>query len=102
MREKKDQHNVGTPTKPRGQQMGTAGNPDQNREEKKNTPALRGRRKTENRMFGEASQQHVGSDPTKPSTNSPSTVAMNVKSKSDAGGEAQFKKRLAKTRRTPK
>jgi len=73
MREKKDQHTVGTPEKLRGQQTGFAGNPDQNREEMKETPALRGKRKANNKMFGDASQQHVGSDATKPSTNSPST-----------------------------
>jgi hypothetical protein len=80
MREKKAQHTVGTAEKLRGQQTGFAGNPDQNREEKE-TPALRGGRKTNNKMFGDASQQHVGSDATKPSTNSPSTPAMNVKPK---------------------
>ena len=71
---KKDQHKAGIPPKPRGQQTGFAGNPDQNREEMKNTPALRGRRKNENKMFGDASEQHVATDATKPSTNSPSTV----------------------------
>ena len=39
---RKDQHKVGTPKKPRGQQTGFAGNPDQNREEVEKTPALRG------------------------------------------------------------
>ncbi len=71
---KKDQHKAGIPPKPRGQQTGFAGNPDQNREEMKNTPALRGRRKNANKMFGDASEQHVATDATKPSTNSPSTV----------------------------
>jgi len=71
---KKDQHKAGIPPKPRGQQTGFAGNPDQNREEMKNTPALRGRRKDDNKMFGDASEQHVATDATKPSTNSPSTV----------------------------
>ena len=71
---KKDQHKAGIPPKPRGQQTGFAGNPDQNREEMNNTPALRGRRKDENKMFGDASEQHVATDATKPSTNSPSTV----------------------------
>ena len=49
---RKDQHKVGTPLKPRGQQTGFAGNPDQNREEMKKTPG----------------------DAVTPSTNSPSTV----------------------------
>jgi hypothetical protein len=78
---RKDQHKVGAPEKPRGQQTGFAGNPDQNREEMTKTPALRGRRKKENRMFGDASEQHVASNPANPSTNAPSTVA-NLRPKS--------------------
>lgn len=71
---RKDQHNVGTPEKPRGQQTGFAGNPDQNREEMSNTPALRGRRKKANKMFADASEQHMKSNPSTPSTNDPSTI----------------------------
>ncbi len=71
---RKDQHNVGTPEKPRGQQTGFAGNPDQNREEIDKTPALRGRRKKGNKMFADASEQHVASNPATPSTNAPSTI----------------------------
>jgi hypothetical protein len=71
---RKDQHKVGTPEKPRGQQTGFAGNPDQNREEMEKTPALRGRRKRANKMFADASEQHVASNPATPSTNAPSTV----------------------------
>ena len=70
----KDQHKAGIPPKPRGQQTGFAGNPDQNREEMKKTPALRGRRKKENKMFADASEQHLASNPVTPSTNAPSTV----------------------------
>ena len=70
---KKDQHKAGTPEKPRGQQTGFAGNPDQNREAKADTPALRGRRQRANKMFSDASRQHTGTDASKPSTNSPST-----------------------------
>jgi len=76
MAAKKDQHKAGIPAKPRGQQTGFAGNPDQNREEMEKTPALRGRRKSANKMFGDASEQHVGSSPVTPSTNSPSTPGM--------------------------
>jgi len=72
----KDQHKVGTPAKPRGQQTGFAGNPDQNREEMEDTPALRGSRKKGNRMFGDASEQHIGGDAVTPSTNRPSTPGM--------------------------
>jgi hypothetical protein len=74
MATKKDQHKAGTPEKPRGQQTGFAGNPDQNRQETEKTPALRGRRKRANKMFGDASEQHVATNPANPSTNSPSTV----------------------------
>ena len=73
---KKDQHKVGIPPKPRGQQTGFAGNPDQNREEMKNTPALRGRMKKKNKMFSDASEQHIGGSAVTPSTNSPSTPGM--------------------------
>ena len=71
----KDQHKAGIPPKPRGQQTGFAGNPDQNREEMKKTPALRGRRKKENKMFADASEQHIAGNAATPSTNSPSTIA---------------------------
>ncbi|PYS73882.1 MAG: hypothetical protein DMF69_03575 [Acidobacteria bacterium] len=98
MAAKKDQHTVGTPPKPRGQQTGFPGNPDQNREEMKKTPAIRGRRKTTNKMAGDSSEQHVASDATTPSTNTPSTAGMNIKSKRDGGGAGGFKKRLAKLR----
>ena len=73
---KKDQHKAGIPQKPRGQQTGFAGYPDQNREEADKTPALRGRRKGANKMFGDASRQHTGSSAATPSTNSPSTPGM--------------------------
>jgi hypothetical protein len=73
MATKKDQHKVGIPAKPRGQQTGFAGNPDQNREEMKKTPALRGRRKSANKMFSDVSEEHTGGNPATPSTNSPST-----------------------------
>ena len=70
---RKDQHKVGTPAKPRGQQTGFAGHPDQNREEANRTPALRGRRRA-NKMFADKSEQQMKSSPVTPSTNDPSTV----------------------------
>ena len=73
---RKDQHKAGTPAKPRGQQTGFAGNRDQNREQMNETPALRGVRKKGNRMFGDASEQHIGGDAVTPSTNRPSTPGM--------------------------
>jgi hypothetical protein len=73
---KKDQHKAGIPAKPRGQQTGFAGNPDQNREAKEDTPALRGRRQNKNKMFSDASRQHTGASSAQPSTNQPSTPGM--------------------------
>jgi hypothetical protein len=102
MSEPKDQHTVGTPRKLRGQQTGFAGHPDQNREEMEETPALRGKRRSANKMFGDASSQHIGSDSSKPMTNSPSVPAMNMKGKGGQGGERAFKQRLAKTRTNQK
>lgn len=94
----RDQHTAGAPAKRRGQQTGFKGNPDQNRVEMEETPALRGRRKESNKMFADNSSQHIGSDSTKGSTNSPSTPAMNTSIKGRAGGERGFKKRLATKR----
>jgi hypothetical protein len=94
---KKDQHKVGTPPKPRGQQTGYAGNPDQNREEMKKTPALRGRMKKTSKMFGDASEQHVGGSAVTPSTNSPSTPGMKTGDQSPASGERVFKRRLRRS-----
>ena len=94
----RDQHKVGIPETPRGQQTGFSGNPDKNRKEMDKTPALRGRRKDSNKMFTDVSTQHVGSDSTKPSTNSPSTPAMKTPPKRTAGGERAFKQRLANKR----
>ena len=96
---KKDQHKAGLRTKPRGQQMGTAGAADQNRQEMKATPALRGQRKQENKMFGDKSAQNTGGDAVTPRTNSPSTPAMNAGlRKGESGGEKAFKARLKNTR----
>lgn len=75
MATRKSQHKVGIPAKPRGQQTGFAGNPDQNRKQKDQTPALRGIRKKTNKMFADASRQHTG-DSVRPSTNRPSTPGM--------------------------
>jgi hypothetical protein len=98
---KKDQHKAGTPQKPRGQQTGFAGNPDQNREAMKDTPALRGRRKGASKMFADESAQHVGNDAATPRSNTPSIPAAaptGVKL-GETGGERVFKKRQAKRRK---
>ena len=95
MKSKKDQHKAGIRSKPRGQQMGTAGAPDQNRQEMEETPALRGGRKNANKMFGDKSAQNIGGDAVTPRTNSPSTPAMNAGTrKGDSGGEKAFKAQL--------
>ena len=98
MSQPKDQHTVGTPAKPRGQQTGFAGHPDQNREEMEETPAIGGNRKSANNMAADTSQQHIGSDAIKPATNSPSVPAMNQRGRGGQGGEGVFKRRLAKKR----
>jgi hypothetical protein len=72
---KEEQSKVGRKQKPRGQQTGFSGNPDQNREAMKNTPALRGRRKAANKMFDDESAQQMGSDAAKPRSNTPSIPA---------------------------
>lgn len=96
---KKDQHNVGTPLKRRGQQMGTAGARDQNRQEMADTPALRGQRKYGNKFFADDSSQHMQSDATKPKSNRPSVPAMvSADRKGLSGGESTFKARLKKKR----
>ena len=95
MSSKKDQHKVGAPQKPRGQQMGFAGNPDQNREAMKDTPALRGRRKKATKMFADESSQHIGGDAVTPTSNAPSVpaAAPTGKKLGETGGERAFKER---------
>ena len=98
MASKKDQHKAGVPAKPRGQQTGFSDNPDQNRTEMDETPALRGKLKKDNAMFADTSSQHVGSVSTTPCTISPSTPAMKATAKTRSGGERVFKKHLANKR----
>ena len=93
---RKDTHKVGTPPKPRGQQTGFAGNPDQNREETKKTPALRGRLKNRNKAFSDKSEQHIGGDAVTPATNHPSTPGMRTTENGDSRAERVFKRRLAR------
>jgi hypothetical protein len=98
MSSKVKQSKVGRSTKLRGQQTGFAGNPDQNREAKKATPALRGRRKAESDMFADESKQHMGSDGATPRSNTPSVPAaapVNVPL-GETGGERAFKQRQVK------
>lgn len=95
----KDQHNVGTPEKPRGQQTGFDEHPDQNREEVDETPAVRGNRVGTNKLAGDPSSQHISSDPVSPGSITPSTAGMNTPAKGESGGEGVFKRRLEKTRK---
>ena len=97
---KNDQHKVGIRSKPRGQQMGSAGASDQNRENMNETPAVKGRRKRANRLAADKSSQHIGGDAVTPRTTSPSTPAMTSgKRTGESGGETAFKARLKKARK---
>ncbi len=100
MKHRKDQHKVGTPEKPRGQQMGFAGTPDQNRQAMHDTPAVRGRRKRVKKNSADESYQHIGGDSVTPRHNFPSTIAMKEGDHhGETGGETVFKQRLAKARK---
>lgn len=95
MKSSKDSHKTGIRSKPRGQQMGTGGAEDQNRQEMKQTPAVRGARKRANKMAADKSAQHTGGDAVTPRTTSPSTPAMTSGGhKGESGGETGFKARL--------
>jgi hypothetical protein len=103
MEQKRDQHKVGAKTKPRGQQMGTAGAKDQNREAMEETPAVRGRRKYANKLAADKSAQNIGGDAVTPRTSAPSTPAMTTSArKGEGGGERAFKARLSATREKKK
>lgn len=103
MKPKKDQHKVGIRSKPRGQQMGTAGATDQNRAEMKETPAIKGDRKQANKLAADKSSQYTGGDAVTPRTTSPSTPGMtSEKRKGQSGGETLFKAKLKKARTTSK
>lgn len=100
MATKKEQHKVGAPPKPRGQEMGRGDDLDQNRQAKAETPALRGRRKQENEFFADESSQHVGADGATPRSNQPSVpAALPAEAKlGESGGEKEFKQRQKKSR----
>jgi hypothetical protein len=102
MNRTKDSHTVGTPEKPRGQEMGRPGLKDRSREEKQHTPALIDNRNQRNEMFGDKSFKHVGANPSAPRVNSPSTPAAmpgDVKL-GESGGEKAFKYRHSARRRS--
>ena len=99
MGSKKDQHKAGIPAKPRGQQTGFAGNPDQNREAMKDTPALAGRRKAANEMAGDKSRRQQTGDAVTPGSTTPSTPGQESGGHvGETGGEIAAKRRRAKRR----
>lgn len=99
---KEQQQKAGAPQKPRGQEMGRGDDVDQNRQEMADTPALRGRRKSANKMFADESSQHVGNDAATPRSNSPSLPAAMPTGVplGETGGEKAFKRRQSKQRKT--
>jgi hypothetical protein len=97
---KERQQKVGIPAKRRGQQMGFAGEPDQNRARVADTPAARGRLKEVNKMFADESSQQIGTSASLPRTNSPSTTVMNSGGRAgETTGERVFKQRLKRARK---
>ncbi|MEJ7616600.1 MAG: hypothetical protein WKF30_06450 [Pyrinomonadaceae bacterium] len=100
MDSKKAQSKAGIPAKRRGQQMGDAANPDQNREAEAETPALRGRRVAENEMFADDSTQSIGANSSAPRDNTPSTPGAIPTDTplGQSGGEKVFKQRQQKRR----
>lgn len=103
MNSEEAQSKAGIPAKRRGQQMGDAANPDQNREAEAETPALSGRRVEANEMFADDSAQNIGSDASAPSAVSPSTPAAipGDTPLGQSGGERQFQERQTKRRSEP-
>ena len=100
MTSRKNQQKVGIPAKPRGQQTGFEGNPDKARVAKEEeTPALRGRRKTANKMFADKSSQQTATDASKPRSNTPSVPAqIGGGHVGETGGELAAKRRAPKRR----
>jgi len=94
---KKTQTKAGVPARRRGQQMGDErSGPGKMEEERKKTPALRGRCKAASKFFADDSSQAIGSGGGgSPSDNSPSVpAAMPTGGKvGESGGERQFKAR---------
>ncbi|HEX8474195.1 MAG TPA: hypothetical protein VF666_09200 [Pyrinomonadaceae bacterium] len=93
---KKAQSKAGIAEKRRGQQMGDERSaPDRTLDAKTATPALRGRRKSASKFFGDDSSQNVGSDGEAPRDNTPSVpAAIPTGTKlGESGGERVFKQR---------
>jgi hypothetical protein len=91
MNEAKDQHLVGTPEKPRGQEMGLPEENDKNQKADAETPAINGDQSAGNEMSADRSNRNVGSDSVTPSTTTPSVpAAMPSENQSNQGGEKEF------------
>ena len=93
---RKAQSKAGIPERRRGQQMGDErSQPSKVDEAKRETPALRGRRKTESKFYADESSQNVGSDGEAPRDNSPSVPAAHPTGQplGESGGERVFKQR---------
>ena len=105
MASRKTQAKAGIPATRRGQQMGDAktNNPNKQTESKDDTPALRGRRKTENKFFANDSAQQVASEGDRPRSNTPSVSAAipTGQKLGESGGERVFKQRQAKASKKP-
>ena len=96
---KKDQHKTGAPAKPRGQQTGFAGNPDQNREAAKETPPITGRRKAANKLAADKSKRRQTGDAVTPGSTTPSTPGQESGGHvGETGAEIAAKRRRAKRR----
>ncbi|HYE14681.1 MAG TPA: hypothetical protein VD968_09600 [Pyrinomonadaceae bacterium] len=96
---RKTQSRAGAPERRRGQQMGDErSRPDKSIEEKRETPAARGRRKAANKFFADESFQNVASDGEAPRDNTPSIpAAVPTGTKlGESGGEREFKQRQKK------
>src|SRR2546423_11600996 len=100
---KKMQTKAGVPARRRGQQMGDErSGPGKMEEERKKTPALRGRRKAASKFFADDSSQAIGSGGEgSPSDNSPSVpAAIPVGGKvGESGGERSSAQRQAAARK---
>ena len=103
MASRKAQSKAGVAEKRRGQQMGDERSaPDRNLDAQRETPALRGRRKTASKFFADDSAQQVGSRGETPRDNSPSVPAAIPTGEplGQSGGEKEFKeKQKAKVKR---
>ena len=96
---RKTQSKAGIAEKRRGQQMGDErSRPSKVDEAKRETPALRGRRKTESKFYADESSQSVGSDGEAPRDNSPSVPAAIPTGTrlGESGGERAFKQRQSR------